>query len=151
MTQTVITRDDIADGADIRNNSVSANGWVMAGNSTVNVVMTQTSLVFSNTTSSTTYNINTKPAPLYTQVEVDFGASPVRSKRFTLTGTAATTTSKIFAMASSATATGRKDGDLEMDSLECAAHCPTNGTIMLNITANPGPIKGKRLINYFLG
>jgi hypothetical protein len=107
--------------------------------------MTQTKITLND------INGNIGSSQTFTSVEVDFGAFPVKSKKFIITGTTANTNSKIFAVASSANAAGRPSGDLEMDNLVCSAHCSSNTNITLNITAIPGPIIGKRVIIYSLG
>lgn len=87
-------------------------------------------------------------AALTFEIEVDFGSTPVHSKSFTITDAFVSSTTKIIAVQSGNTATGRGSGlDDEWDGLACSC-TPASGTFRLAITAIPGPVQGKRKILY---
>lgn len=80
-----------------------------------------------------------------TQVTLDFGSMPVRSKGFTFSDAVATTASKILM-------TPAADSDeYEMDGFACAAYCAANGVITTFVQALPGPVTGLRKFNYMIG
>jgi len=79
------------------------------------------------------------------QVTVNFGTFPVTSALFTLTG--ATLGQKVMALA---TTEGSMD-DLEMDGLVVSGKITATDTLVLAITAVPGPVVGSRTINVLLG
>jgi hypothetical protein len=84
----------------------------------------------------------------FTEVEIDFGSSvPVFDKQFTITDAGASLTSKIIVMPSGKVATGRVGDDWGWDSLMLAA-LPGTGNFVVTALAVPGPIKGKRTIQY---
>ena len=86
-----------------------------------------------------------------TEVEIDFGTKPVTSKSFTVTDAAVSATSKISIVPSAKTATGRVNtDDMEWDGLSLAAVAGT-GSFTVYAVANPGPVVGKRVINYIVG
>ena len=86
-----------------------------------------------------------------TEVEIDFGTKPVTSKSFTVTDAAVSATSKITLVPSAKTATGRVNtDDMEWDGLNLAAVAGT-GSFTVYAVANPGPVVGKRVINYIVG
>jgi len=86
-----------------------------------------------------------------TEVEIDFGTKPVPSKSFTVTDAAVSATSKITLVPSAKTATGRVNtDDMEWDGLNLAAVAGT-GSFTVYAVANPGPVVGKRVINYIVG
>ena len=86
-----------------------------------------------------------------TEIEIDFGTKPVPSKSFTITDAAVSATSKISIVPSAKTATGRVNtDDMEWDGLSLAAVAGT-GSFTVYAVANPGPVVGKRVINYIVG
>lgn len=86
-----------------------------------------------------------------TEVEIDFGTKPVPSKSFTVTDPLVSATSKISLVPSAKTATGRVNtDDMEWDGLSLAAVAGT-GSFTVYAVANPGPVVGKRVINYIVG
>lgn len=86
-----------------------------------------------------------------TEIEIDFGTKPVPSKSFTITDAAVSATSKISIVPSAKTATGRVNtDDMEWDGLNLAAVAGT-GSFTVYAVANPGPVVGKRVINYIVG
>jgi hypothetical protein len=82
-----------------------------------------------------------------TVIEVDFGTKPIRSKTFTITDAAVLSTSNISALESGKPATGRIGIDAEWDSIVLAV-LPAAGSFKLIARAIPGPVKGKRKIQY---
>jgi hypothetical protein len=92
------------------------------------------------------------PTPLtVTEVEIDFGSVPVPSKSFVITEALASPTSKIIPSPSSKTATGRVGtDDMEWDMISLSA-VPGSGSFTLYAVANPGPVVGKRNIQYIVG
>ena len=82
---------------------------------------------------------------------VDFGNTGTFSLISTVTDTGAFVASKIHAVASASTSTGVLGGDeLECDGLYIAAQCLTTGTVTFYVTPRPGPVSGKRNINYII-
>lgn len=84
------------------------------------------------------------------ETEVDFGTvgtdKPVTEKTFTVVNASITTSSKITATESGATATGRQDGDSLWDSITYAC-TPATGSFTLFAKAS-GSVIGKRKVNY---
>jgi hypothetical protein len=85
--------------------------------------------------------------PTVVEVEVDFGTNPRWDQKFTITDAAISADSKIIAVQSGKTATGRRPGDAQWDSINCAI-LPGVGQATLFCTASPGPVVGKRIIQY---
>lgn len=83
-------------------------------------------------------------------VTLDFGAAGVRGKTFTFAQPLATAGAKVL-MTVAGPADGRAQDELEMDGLEAAAVCLTNGEITATVRANPGPVSGQYTFNYILG
>jgi len=84
----------------------------------------------------------------WTEVEVDFGSTPVWDKTFTITDAAVTSPAKkIIASPSGNVATGRVGNDLEWDNLLLGGLAGT-GSFILTVLAIPGPIVGRRKIHY---
>jgi hypothetical protein len=83
---------------------------------------------------------------LWTEVEIDFGTTPVTSKSFTLTDAAVTASSNVAVVQSAAPATGRGTDDALWDSITYAAK-PAAGSFTLHAYAT-GAISGKRKIFY---
>lgn len=80
------------------------------------------------------------------ETEIDFGSTPLKSKRFIITDAAATTLSKIIINPSGNPAAGRGSDDWLWDTIQFAAKGNT-GTFTLYATSNTR-IKGKRKIFY---
>jgi len=75
---------------------------------------------------------------------------PVNGQTFTFADALATTSSVISIVPSASTANSALGGDeLEMDGINVAGSCTTNGTINVYVSAN-GPIAGIRNFNYTL-
>lgn len=82
-----------------------------------------------------------------TEVEVDFGTDPVYDARFTVVDAAISGTSKILISESGKAATGRAPGDSEWDSISATA-LPGSGQMTVMCKANPGPVAGRRILQY---
>jgi hypothetical protein len=83
-----------------------------------------------------------------TEVEVDFGTTPVFDATFTITDAAITSSaSKVVISESGKPATGRVAGDAQWDSILCSAN-PSAGSAAVYARANPGPVVGKRKLQY---
>lgn len=78
--------------------------------------------------------------------EIDFGSTPVKSKRITVTDALITTLSKIMVTPNGTPATGRVGNDWEWDTILFSA-VAGSGNFLLTGTAS-GRIKGKRNIYY---
>jgi hypothetical protein len=83
-----------------------------------------------------------------TEIEVDFGTKPTFNGRFSVTDAGVSGTSKVVVTESGKIATGRvASGDAEWDSIISAA-LPAAGSFTLFCTAQPGPVVGKRKLQY---
>lgn len=84
-------------------------------------------------------------------VTVDFGSTATYSTTFTFSDSGAFTSSRFVLNASPSTTGGALGGDeLEMDNLSISAYCLVNGTVTMEVVAAPGPVQGKRNINYII-
>lgn len=83
----------------------------------------------------------------WTEVEIDFGATPQWSKTFTIIDAGSDAGFSIVCVPSGREATGRVGNDQEWDNILLAAN-PTAGSFELSAIAVPGPIVGKRNILY---
>ncbi len=81
-----------------------------------------------------------------TEIEVDFGTKPIRSKKFTITAAGVTGTSKIIVTPSGNVAAGRVGDDWEWDSIATSAKAGT-GQFVLTCFAS-GKVAGKRKFYY---
>lgn len=82
-----------------------------------------------------------------TEVEVDFGSTPLFDKTFTITDAAVSGSSVVMAAPSGKVATGRTGNDWAWDGLILSA-LPGTGNFALTALAVPGPVVGKRKIAY---
>ncbi len=97
---------------------------------------------------STSNLIGNIPGVSITEVEIDFGSSPMWSKSFTIIDGNVSPSSKLVATQSGSAATGRDADENEMDAL--ILNCkPGSGQFTMNAFAFPGPVSGKYKINYF--
>lgn len=84
----------------------------------------------------------------WTEVEVDFGSTPVYDAAFTITDAAITSPSvKVIVVPSGKPATGRTADDWQWDGGSFAAN-PGTGSAACYATFFPGPIVGKRKLQY---
>jgi len=86
----------------------------------------------------------------WTEVEVDFGSSPVYGAEFTITDAAITAASKVQVMPCGKAATGRTADDWAWDGAAFAAN-PGAGSATCYVQFLPGPIVGKRKVQYSVG
>ena len=84
--------------------------------------------------------------PFLTEVEIDFGTTPVNNKTFTITDVAVTNTKKIIIFPSPSNATGQVGNDWEVDGATFSAKANT-GNMTLYVNA-PFSMNGKRKIYY---
>jgi hypothetical protein len=87
-----------------------------------------------------------------TQVEIDFGTSPLYNKVFTITDAAVLSTSKMLAVHDASLASaGKLQDDAEYDGLVCRAFpAGGGGSFTLYVDAYPGPVVGKFKILYVI-
>jgi hypothetical protein len=83
----------------------------------------------------------------WTEAEVDFGSTPKYDATFTVTDAAVSGTSKVTVIPCGKAATGRTADDWQWDGIVFAAN-PAAGSFTLYATAQPGPVVGKRKIQY---
>lgn len=87
----------------------------------------------------------------FTEVEVDFGTTPVRSKNFNIVDATVTAATKIMAMQSGSAPTGKNADDNEMDKIDfvCASKA---GSFDVYATVIDGiMVAGKYKILYLKG
>lgn len=85
----------------------------------------------------------------FTEVEIDFGALAVKTKKFTITDATSTAASKIAVNQSGKAATGRQSDENEFTSLTFSA-LPASGSFTLYAHCNNGTVSGKHKIIYSL-
>ena len=117
----------------------SGTGLVQAG---TNVTVTPNSLGFVVASSGGGGGGGT-----VTEVEVDFGSAPRYDAEFTITDAAISAASKVTVSESGKAATGRVAGDAQWDSISCAA-LPGTGVATVYAMAHPGPVVGRRILQY---
>jgi hypothetical protein len=86
-------------------------------------------------------------AASWTEAEIDFGAVGVWSAEFTVVDASVSASSKVIATESGKTATGGAAGEQLWDQLILSAD-PGAGQFNLMAVAVPGPVSGKRVIQY---
>lgn len=111
------------------------------------VDVSDTSMAATGTDKKITRANLARAAAQWVEVEVDFGTSPQWVKTFAVTDAAVSASSRVAAVASGNTATGRVGNDAEWDSLICTA-TPASGSFTLTVAAFPGPVVGARKIQY---
>lgn len=84
------------------------------------------------------------------QIEIDFGASPVRTKHFTVTDATVSAASHLMINQSGTAATGRQADENEMDPILFSG-TPGSGQFTLIANALTGPVVGKYKVNYMVG
>jgi hypothetical protein len=85
-----------------------------------------------------------------TQIEIDLGASGVKSKKFTVTDAGVSASSAIVLTQAGNAATGRFADENEMDILALRA-IPGTGNFSLLVDVLTGRANGKFKINYLVG
>jgi hypothetical protein len=86
----------------------------------------------------------------WTEAEIDFGSTPVYSASFTITDAAISATSKVQILPCGKAATGRTADDWEWDGAAIACN-PDAGAATCYVQFTPGPVVGKRNIQYSVG
>jgi len=86
----------------------------------------------------------------WTEVEVDFGASPVYGATFTITDATISATSKVQVLPCGKAAAGRTADDWAWDGASFAAD-PGAGSATCYAHFLPGPIVGRRKVQYSVG
>lgn len=85
--------------------------------------------------------INTKVS-LY-EVEVDFGSTAIRSKKFTVSMPGLVIGDGIAIALSGNAATGRKSDESEMEEFTCVGRCVATGVLTFIAKSLAGPVKGR--------
>ncbi len=85
-----------------------------------------------------------------TELEVDFGTDPVRTKNFLVIDASVFSASSLLINQSGAAATGRQADENEMDPILFSG-TPTIGQFILIANALTGPVVGKYRVNYAVG
>jgi hypothetical protein len=86
----------------------------------------------------------------WTEIDIDFGANPVYEATFTITDAAITSSAvKVIVVPSGKAATGRTADDWQWDGGMFAAN-PGTGSAACYANFNPGPIVGKRKLQYLV-
>jgi len=86
----------------------------------------------------------------WTETEVDFGSSPVYTATFTITDASITSLSKVQVLPCGKAATGRTADDWSWDGATFAAN-PGSGSATCYAVFTPGPIVGRRKVQYSIG
>lgn len=85
-----------------------------------------------------------------TEIEVDFGSTPVYDATFTITDAAIiSSANSVLITESGKPATGRVAGDAQWDSIVCSTN-PGVGSAVVYVQALPGPVVGKRKLQYMV-
>jgi hypothetical protein len=82
-----------------------------------------------------------------TEVEIDFGSTPVKTKVFAITDAAVAATDKVIAFQSGKAATGRVTDENEMDAIIFNTN-PLAGSFTLRAQVLTGTVSGKYKVNY---
>lgn len=86
----------------------------------------------------------------WTEVEIDFGNTPIYDAIFTITDASISSTSKVVISPSGKPATGRTADDWQWDGATLSAN-PGTGTATCYAIFSPGPIVGRRKLQYQIG
>ncbi len=97
------------------------------------------------------FDVGAKPstAPI-TQVEIDFGATPVSEATFTITDTLVTTGKPIMAALSMEAATGKAEDESEMESFAFSCRAGV-GEFYLRAKSLEGRVANRFVVNYLVG
>jgi hypothetical protein len=126
---------------------VQQNGTTQGAVNTLNITGSATATVVGNVA---TINVTGGGSGSVTQIEIDFGTTPTRSKTFVITNAGITTTSKILLTQAGTAATGRQADENEMDPIIFAG-IPSTGQFTLIASSLNGPVVGKYRVNYMAG
>jgi hypothetical protein len=86
----------------------------------------------------------------WTEAEVDFGSKPVYTASFTITDAGISAASKVQVLPCGKAATGRTADDWAWDGATFAA-LPASGSATCYAVFSPGPIVGRRKVQYSVG
>ncbi len=86
----------------------------------------------------------------WTEVEVDFGSDPAYEASFTIADASITASSKVQVLPCGKAATGRTADDWQWDGATFAAN-PGSGSATCYAVFTPGPIVGRRKVQYSVG
>lgn len=86
----------------------------------------------------------------WTEIEINFGSTPVYDAQFTITDASITSASQVAVVPCGEAATGRVTGDWEWDGATIAA-LPGSGSAVCSISFSPGPVVGARKFLYQVG
>ena len=135
----------------------SASGRLSVGSNTTLMESDRTGLATTSDLALTGINLynmitgvsgSSSPSSTWTEIQIDFGTGkPVYDKTFTIADSSVYSGAKIVVLPCGKTASGQQDGDWLWDGLTLAA-MPGSGSFTLFAAPIPGPIKGKRVIQY---
>lgn len=128
---------------DIKNNGTDL-GPVSTIDFTTGITVSETNTV------ATVSDIDTGGSSTITEIEVDFGTLPTRTKTFTVIDANITVSSKLTITQSGTAATGRQADENEMDPILFSG-TPASGQFILIANALAGPVSGKYRVNYVVG
>jgi hypothetical protein len=126
---------------------IENNGIVQGSASIINVTGSATATVLGIIA---TINVTGGGSFSSTQIEIDFGTIPTRSKTFTVIDVSVSSTSKLFPTQAGNAATGRHADENEMDPIIFSG-IPGTGQFTLIASALNGPVVGKYKVNYAVG
>jgi hypothetical protein len=97
-----------------------------------------------------TINVTGSGGSSATQIEVNFGTIPTRSKTFTITDATVSASTPLIITQSGAAAPGRQSDENEMDPIVFSG-TPGSGQFTLIASALNGPVVGNYMVNYVVG
>lgn len=86
----------------------------------------------------------------FTQTIVDFGISAVDSMEFTINDANCLSTSNIICSMAYMDTVDNTADEIEVSKVSCSAGQASDGSFVLNVMANEGPISGHFAVNYLL-
>jgi hypothetical protein len=95
-------------------------------------------------------SVGSSSGATWTEAEVDFGFAPVYSATFTITDASISAASKVQVLPCGKAATGRTADDWAWDGATFAA-LPASGSATCYAVFTPGPIVGRRKVQYSVG
>jgi hypothetical protein len=113
----------------------------------INIVAGANMTVTQNSTNVTLAASGGGGGAAWTEVELDFGSSPVWNKQFTITDASIGATSKVIVVPSGNAPTGLQSDELEMDLIGYGAKAAA-GSATVYAAAVTGPVTGKRKVFY---
>lgn len=122
-------------------------GTTQGAVNTINFTGSVTATVSGNVA---TVNVTGSGSSTVTEIEIDFGSSPTRTKKFTVVDAGVSASSKLVITQSGHAATGRQADENEMDPILFSG-TPASGQFTLIANALTGPVAGKYRANYVVG